>query len=65
MYAESGEVIDVATHKVITVLRGKQRDAAGNFVPAPYTHSRHILEVQFDGGKLVRVTKQFGIGRVR
>jgi hypothetical protein len=65
MYAESGEVIDVATHKVITVLRGKRRDASGNFVPAPYTHSRHILEVQFDGGKLVRVTKQFGIGRVR
>jgi DNA-binding beta-propeller fold protein YncE len=65
MYAESGEVIDIATHKVIKVLRGKKRDGAGNLVDAPYSHSRHMLEVQFDGGKLVRVTKQFGIGRVR
>jgi hypothetical protein len=65
MYAESGEVIDVASHRVVGQLRAKQRDASGNLVNAPYTHSRHMIEVQFDGGRLVRVTKQFGIGRVR
>jgi DNA-binding beta-propeller fold protein YncE len=65
MYPESGEIIDVATHRVVGQLRPRQRDASGNLVNAPYTHSRHMIEVQFDGGQVVRVTKQFAIGRVR
>ena len=57
MYAESGEIIDVATRKVIGELR------AGS--TAPYSHSRFMLEIDFDGGKVSRVTDQFGVGRVR
>ena len=56
MYGEEGEIIDVATRKVIGQLR------AGT---APYSHSRFMLEIDFDGGKVARVTDQFGVGRVR
>lgn len=65
MYPESGEIIEVATRKVVGQLRAKQKDAAGNWVLAPYSHSRFILEIDFDGGQAVRVSDQFGIGRVR
>ena len=57
MYPESGEIINVATRKVVGQLR------AG--ATAPYSHSRFMLEVDFNNGKLTRVTDQFGIGRVR
>jgi hypothetical protein len=63
MYPESGEIIDVATHKVIGQLRGKTVDSSGNTVNAPYSHSRFILEVDFNGGQAVAVTDQFGVGR--
>jgi len=65
MYAESGEVIDVKTHKVVAQLRAKQLDSSGNLVWGPYSHSRFILEVDFDGSNVFNVTDQFGIGRVR
>lgn len=65
MYPESGEIIDVATRKVVGQLRAKTVDSSGRLVDAPYSHSRFMLEVNFDSGKLMRVTDQFGIGRVR
>jgi hypothetical protein len=34
-------------------------------VDAPYTHSRFIVEVDFDNGKVVHTTDQFGVGVVR
>ena len=65
MYAESGEVIDVATHTVIGQLRAKEQDSSGNLVLGPYSHSRFMLEIDFDGGDVVNVTDQAGVGRVR
>lgn len=65
MYAESGDIIDVASRRVIGQLRGKANNSAGALVDLPYTHSRHLLEIQWDGDELIRVTKQFGIGRIR
>jgi hypothetical protein len=65
MYAESGEVIDVATHTVIGQLRAMEQDSSGNLVLGPYSHSRFMLEVDFDGGDVVNVTDQAGVGRVR
>ena len=65
MYPETGEIVDVATHRVVGQLRSKKLNSSGQLVWAPYTHSRHILEVDFDGGRLTNVTSQFGIGRVR
>ena len=56
MYPESGEIIDVATRKVIGQLRVPNQ---------PYSHSRFMVEVDFDGGKVVRATDQFGVGKVR
>ena len=65
MYPESGEIIDVATRKVIGQLRAKTKNSAGELVDAPYSHSRFMLEVDFDAGKVIRVTDQFGVGKVR
>jgi hypothetical protein len=65
LYPESGEVIDVPTLTVVGQLRAKATNAAGQLVDAPYTHSRYVLEVDVDQGKVVRVTDQFGIGLVR
>ena len=65
MYPETGEIVEVATHKVVGQLRSKQLNSDGRLVWAPYTHSRHILEVVFDRGRLAHVTDQFGVGRVR
>jgi hypothetical protein len=65
VYAESGEIIDVATHTVIGQLHPRTVNASGQTVLGPYTHSRYYLEVDFDGGRAVRVTNQFGVGRVR
>jgi DNA-binding beta-propeller fold protein YncE len=65
MYAESGDIIDVATHKVIGQLRAETTDSSGKLVPAPYTHSRFDLEVDFGSdGQATHVTDQFGVGRV-
>ena len=65
MYPESGEIIDVATMKVVGQLRPKMKNSSGVLVDAPYTHSRFMLEVDFVGGKTVRATDQFGVGKVR
>jgi hypothetical protein len=65
MYPEGGEIVDIASKTVVGQLRSKTTDASGNLVWAPYTHSRFILEVQFDAGLTVRATNQFGVGRVR
>lgn len=65
MYPETGEIISVAQHKVIGQLRPDTIDASGNAVPAPYTHSRFMLEVDFNSaGKVVQVGDQYGVGRV-
>jgi hypothetical protein len=65
MYPESGEIIEVATHKVIGQLRGKTYNSSGSLVDAPYSHSRFVLEVDFLSGQAVSVTEQFGVGRIR
>jgi DNA-binding beta-propeller fold protein YncE len=65
LYPESGEIIDIATRKVIGQLRGKTTNSTGQLVDAPYTHSRFMIEVDFDGGKVVHTTDQFGVGLVR
>jgi hypothetical protein len=54
----------VATHNIIGQLRWKTIKS-GQEVWGPYTHSRFIFEVDFDGGRPVNVTSQFGVGRVR
>lgn len=64
-YPESGEIIDVATRKVIGQLRAKATDPLGNLIDAPYSHSRFVLEIDFDGGNVSHVADQFGVGRVR
>jgi hypothetical protein len=66
LYPESGEIIDIATRKVIGQLRAKTKNSAGQLVDAPYTHSRFMVEIDVDTtGKVVRATDQFGIGLVR
>ena len=66
LYPESGEIIDIATRKVIGQLRAKTTNSAGALVDAPYTHSRFDVEIHFDPtGKVVRATDQFGIGLIR
>jgi hypothetical protein len=65
LYPESGEIIDIATRKVVGQLRGKTTNSTGQLVDAPYTHSRFIVEVDFDNGKVVHTTDQFGVGVVR
>jgi hypothetical protein len=66
IYPESGEIIEIATRKVIGQLRAKTKNSLGQLVNAPYTHGRFMLEVHFDPtGKVVRATDQFGIGLVR
>jgi DNA-binding beta-propeller fold protein YncE len=64
LYAEGGEIIDTSTNEVIGQLRAKTAAPDGTLRWAPYTHSRYLLEVDFDGGRAVRVTDQFAIGRV-
>lgn len=55
-YPSSGEVIDVATHKILTTLEDEQ----GHHVA-----SEKLLEIDFNGGQPVRHGDQFGLGRVR
>jgi DNA-binding beta-propeller fold protein YncE len=56
VYAEGGEVIDTQTLSIINVIKG-----GGGL----YLHSKFMTEVVFDKGRAVRVTDQFGVGRVR
>ena len=53
-YPSSGEVIDVATHKIVTALK----DETGAAV-----ESEKLLEIDFANGVPVRTGDQFGLGR--
>ena len=55
-YPSTGEVIDVATRKIVATLK----DETGADV-----HSEKIVEIHFAGGVPVRNGDQFGVGRVR
>jgi hypothetical protein len=55
-YPSSGEVVDVASRRIIASLT----DETGAAV-----HSEKLVELHFAGGKPVRSGDQFGIGRVR
>jgi DNA-binding beta-propeller fold protein YncE len=55
-YLSTGEVIDVATRKIIATLT----DETGAAV-----HSEKVVEIHFAGGVPVRNGDQFGVGRVR
>ena len=54
-WTSTGEIIDVATHRVVASLK----DETGAAV-----HSEKLVEVQFAGGKVARTGDQFGLGRV-
>ncbi len=54
-YPSSGEVIDVATHRVLTSLADEQGRHVG---------SEKLLEIDFKGDQPVRQGDQFGLGRV-
>ena len=55
-YPSTGEVIDVATRKIIATLK----DETGAAV-----HSEKVVEIHFAGDKPVRNGDQFGVGRVK
>lgn len=54
-YPSTGDVIDVKTRKIVTELK----DEAGKPV-----QSEKMVEVQWQGDKVLRVGNQFGVGRV-
>jgi hypothetical protein len=54
-YPSSGEVIEVATHRILTTLE----DEEGRHVA-----SEKLLEIDFAGGQPIRNGDQFGLGRV-
>jgi len=55
-YPSSGEVIEVATHKVLTTLEDEQ---------GRHVASEKMLEIDFVKGGPIRVGDQFGLGRAR
>lgn len=55
-YPSSGEVIEVATHKVVTTLKDEEGRHVG---------SEKMLEIDFAEGVPIRNGDQFGLGRVR
>lgn len=55
-YPSTGDVIEVATRKIIAHLTDEKGDAV---------HSEKMLEIDFAGGKAVRAGCQFGVGAVR
>ncbi len=55
-YPSTGEIIDVATHKIITTLTDEHQQGV---------HSEKMIEVHFNGTKPVRLGDQFGLGRVK
>lgn len=55
-YPSTGEVVDVASRKIIAALS----DETGAAV-----HSEKMVEIYFAGGAPVRTGDQFGVGRVR
>jgi hypothetical protein len=54
-YPSSGEVIDVKTRKILTVLKDEHYNTV---------ESEKVLEIDFKNGKPVRAGDQFGLGRV-
>jgi hypothetical protein len=54
-YPSSGEVIDVKTRKVVTMLKDENFNTV---------ESEKLLEVDFKDGKPIRAGDQFGLGRV-
>jgi DNA-binding beta-propeller fold protein YncE len=54
-YPSSGEVIDVKTRKVVTILQDEKYNNVA---------SEKVLEIDFKDGKPVRAGDQFGLGRV-
>ena len=50
------EVVEVATHKILTTLEDEQ---------GRHVASEKLLELDFKGGQPVRHGDQFGLGRVR
>lgn len=55
-YPSTGEIIDVATHKIITTLTDEYQQGV---------HSEKMMEIHFNGKKPVRLGDQFGLGRVK
>lgn len=55
-YPSTGEIIDVATHKIITTLTDEHQQGV---------HSEKMMEIHFNGKKPVRLGDQFGLGRVK
>ena len=55
-YPSTGEIINVATHKIITTLTDEHQQGV---------HSEKMIEVHFNGTKPVRLGDQFGLGRVK
>jgi hypothetical protein len=54
-YLSTGEVVDVGSKKIVASLA----DEKGNAV-----HSEKMLEIHWQGDKVIRVGDQFGVGRV-
>lgn len=54
-YPSSGEVIDVKTRKVLTILKDENYNSV---------ESEKLLEIDFKDGKPVKAGDQFGVGRV-
>ena len=55
-YPSSGEVIDTATHQILTTLEDEEGHHVG---------SEKMLEIDFANGQPIRNGDQFGLGRVR
>jgi DNA-binding beta-propeller fold protein YncE len=55
-YPSTGEIVDVATHKIITTLTDEHQQGV---------HSEKMMEIHFNGTKPVRLGDQFGLGRVK
>ncbi len=53
-YPSSGEVIDVKTREIITLLKDEHHN---------YVASEKMIEVHVEGGKIIQAGDQFGLGR--
>jgi hypothetical protein len=55
-YPSTGEVIDVASKKIVTALAAEKEEPV---------HSEKVVEIHFQDGKPVATGDQFGLGRKR
>ena len=55
-YPSTGEIIDVATHRIIATLTDEHQQGV---------HSEKLMEIHFKGTKPVRLGDQFGLGRAK